>query len=146
MAVYTRIKVNMKPAGTVMKKLGVDSGGAVQQFHTANVLKRIQRFMPKNTGETIKIMVAQTDIRKPLILLNVPYGQFLYNGKLMVGDETGSPWARKYETKHVVEVPLQYNHSKNPLVGPFWDKRLVQAEGKAMEADLQRFIDRRAGK
>lgn len=155
MAVYTKIKVDMKPVGAIMKKLGVEEGGAVQVQHTKNVLHRIQRYMPMNTGQTIRIMVAQTRITKPEIVLRVPYAQYLYYGRVMVDAKTGKgpmniPGVglrfHKHATLKATDRDLAYNHSKNPLAGPYWDRRLVQAEGRAMAADLQRFVNRRAGK
>lgn len=155
MAIYTHIKLDMKPTGEILKRLGVSEAGAVQVFHTQNVLRRIQRYMPMNTGTTIKTMVSQTQIIKPEIVLKVPHAQYLYQGKVMVNDQTGKGPAKipgvglrykKGTTLKVIDRNLQYDHSKNPLAGPHWDKRLVQAEGKAMAADLQRFIDGRAGK
>lgn len=155
MAVYTHIKVNMKSTGAILRKLGVDERGAVQVQHTQNVLHRIQQYMPMNTGQTIRIMVAQTRVTKPEIVLRVPYAQYLYYGKVMVDAKTGKgprniPGVglrfHKHATLKATDRDLQYNHSENPLAGPYWDRRLVQAEGRAMEADLQRFIDRRAGK
>lgn len=94
---------------------------------------------------TIKVTIAQTDIHKPEIVTNPPYARFLFHGRLMVSDVTGSPWARKGETKHVVSRALTYGHGKNPLAGSRWDNALEAAEGAAMATDLQRYIDRKAG-
>ena len=60
----TRIKVEMKPVSTILTRLGVDRNGAVQMFHTKNVLRRIKRYMPFKTGATYKITVFRRCIRK----------------------------------------------------------------------------------
>lgn len=135
--------LEMHSAAQIIKDKGVDPGGDVQMFHTQNVLRRIIKYMPYQTGMTIKVTVAQTDVRRPLIVTNTPPARFLYHGKLMVSDVTGSPWARKGETKHVVNTPLRYSKTKNPKAGPYWDRALSAAEGPAMAADLQRFIRRK---
>ena len=114
-------------------------------FHTQNVLRRIVKYMPYQSGMTIKVTAAQTNIRKPLIVTDTPYARFLFQGKLMVSDVTGSPWARKGETKHVVNRPLDYTKTKNLKAGPFWDRALSTAEGPAMAADLQRYIKQKGG-
>lgn len=135
--------LEMRSRKEILQAKGVEPGGDVQTFHTQNVLRRILRYMPYDSGMTIKITVAQTNVRRPLIITNTPSARFLFHGKLMVSDVTGSPWARKGETKHVVDTPLVYTHTKNPKAGPYWDKALSAAEGPAMAADLQRFIRRK---
>lgn len=142
----TVAELEMNSVQQVLQDKGLDPGGDVQIFHTQNVLHRIVRYMPYKTGMTIKVTLAQTNIRKPQIITNMPDAQFLYRGKLMLGDVTNSPWAKKGETKHVVNTPLHYNKSKNPLAGPYWDRRLKMAEGKALAADVQRYINRKGGK
>ena len=115
----------------------------MQQFHTANVLRRLVKYMPMQSGMTAKVTVAQTDIRKPKIITNTPYARFLYEGKVMVSDVTGSPWARKGETKHVINKKLDYNKTKNALAGSRWDERLQAAEGGKLRADVQAYIKRK---
>ena len=127
----------------IIRDKGLDEQGDVQAYHTRNVLRRIVRYMPYQSGMTIKLTVAQTDVRRPLIVTDTPSARFLFNGKLMVSDVTGSAWARKGETKHVVNTPLDYTKTKNPKAGPHWDRAVTAAEGKAMTADLQRYIDRK---
>ena len=89
------VTVKMNPTPRIIKRIGLDASGHVQRFWTSTVLRRIVRYMPYQTGMTIKVTVAQTDINKPLIVTDTPYAKFLYHGKLMVSDVTGSPWARK---------------------------------------------------
>ena len=135
--------LEMHSTRQIMRDKGLDENGDVQTYHTRNVLRRIVRYMPYQSDMTIKITVAQTDVRRPLIVTDTPSARFLFNGKLMVSDVTGSPWARKGETKHVVNTPLNYTKAKNPRAGPHWDRAVSAAEGKAMVADLQRYIDRK---
>jgi len=136
MAVVGEVKVRMKPVNQILKDKGLTAGGDVQRFHTANVLRRIVKYMPYRTGATIKTMVAQTDINKPLIVLDVPHGRYIYHGKAMEGPPP----------KVVTDRPLIYTKTKNPLAGPYWDRALKAAEMPAMQADLQRYVNRKAGK
>lgn len=146
-----KVKVYLPTGKQLIRKKGLDASGHVQMFHTQNVLRRIQRYMPFKTGTTIKITVAQTDIRKPEIVTDVPYGQVLYRGKVMVDPRTGAAgfmtaegWrSRKGCTKVPTDRNLQYTRTKNPMAGPYWDRTLCACEGKAMAADLQRYINRR---
>ena len=52
MNVVGRVRVDMKPVKQIMKRLGIDARGDVQRFHTANVKRRIQKYMPYRTGAT----------------------------------------------------------------------------------------------
>lgn len=147
-----KIKVHMSPVSEIIRKKGLGRDGAVQMFHTQNVLRRIKKYMPFLSGATYKLTVAQTDIRKPEIITDVPYGKYLFYGKRMVNAKTGRGpvlipgvgyrYPRGAVLK-VTEKDLEYTRSKNPMAGPRWDRALSSAEGKAMAADLQRFVDRR---
>lgn len=147
-----KVKMYLPSAQKLIQSKGLSNDGAVQMFHTQNVLRRIKRYMPYLSGATYKITVAQTDIRKPEIVTDVPYGQYLYHGKVMVNAKTGKGPALipgvgyRYKKGTVLmqtDRNLTYTNTKNPKAGPYWDRTLVANEGKAMTADLQRFIDRR---
>lgn len=135
MEVTGRVRLIMNPAQTIINAKGLDPGGAIQQFHTANVLRRIVKYMPYRTGATIKLTVAQSPVHQTYIVTDVPFGKYLYHGKVMVGRAP----------KKVIDKDLVYTRTKNPEAGPYWDRRLMAAEGAAMRADLQRFIQRRQG-
>ena len=107
--------------------------------------------MPFVSGMTYKVTVAQTDISKPFIITDTPYAKYLFYGKVMVDPKTGAAgfmtsegWrSRKGGAKVLTGRDLQYNRTKNPNAGPRWDRALSAAEGKAMAADLQRYLKRR---
>ena len=147
------VSVKMNPTQKIIKRLGIDKSGDVQKFWTATVLRRIQRYMPFRTGETIRLTVAQTDINKPEIVTDVPYAQMLYHGKVMVDSKTGvagfltdDGWkSRKGSTKIPTGRDIQYTTTKNPEAGPYWDRRLKAAELPAMTKELQAYIDKKGG-
>lgn len=147
--------LKMNSIGKILKEKGLDNTGDVQMFHTQNVLRRITKYMPFRTGMTIKVTIAQTDIRKPEITTNVPYGQFLWRGKVMRNAKTGNGPSmvpgvglryRKGSVLKPVPRDIEYTKNKNKKAGPYWDKAVSTNEGDAMRADLQRFIDRRGGR
>lgn len=143
--------LEMNSVNTILRNKGLDKVGDVQQFHTANVLRRIKRYMPFVSGMTYKVTVTQTDISRPEIVTDTPYAKFLFYGKKMIdprinasGFLTPEGWrSRKGSVKVLTNEPLNYNRTKNPAAGPRWDLALSAAEGKAMAADLQRYINRR---
>ena len=124
------VRVDIKPVSQIIQDKGLSPSGDVQRFHTNNVLRRIQKYMPYRTGATIKMMIAQTDTANPEIVLDVPYAKYLYYGKAMEGRAP----------KRVTDRDLVYTKTKNPNAGQFWDRSLVAAEGDAMAEDVQRYL------
>lgn len=146
-----KVRMYLPTASQIIRRKGLSKDGAVQMFHTQNVLKRIKRYMPYRFGDTYKITVAQTNIRKPEIVTDVSYGQYLFRGKVMIDPKTGAAgfmtpegWrSRKGCVKVLTKRDLKYTTTKNPHAGPHWDRTLVAFEGRALAADLQRYINRR---
>ena len=144
------VKIILPAANQLIRRKGLAQDGRVQMFHTQNCLRRIKRYMPFLSGATYKITVAQTNIRKPEIVTDVPYARYLYYGKAMVNSKTGKgpaliPGVGYRYKKGTILKPtdrdLKYTTTKNPNAGPFWDRALVANEGKALVADLQRYIN-----
>lgn len=146
MNVVGRIKVDMAPVDQIMKRLGVTANGDVQKFHTANVRRRIQRYMPYRSGTMIKLMIAQSPVDEPFIHVGVPYAHFQYEGKIWIYPPTGSTYAPKYGMKEKTDRDLTYDKSKNPEAGAHWDRALMAAEGAVMQQELQDYVNMRARK
>lgn len=148
-----KVKLHLPSAAQIIRAKGFAADGAVQMFHTQNVLRRIKKYMHFRTGVTYKVTVAQTDIRKPQIVTDTRYAKYLFHGKVMIdpkinaaGFMTPEGWrSRKGCIKVLTNRDLQFFKGKNPQAGPRWDKTLSANEGRAMAADLQRFIDKRSG-
>lgn len=146
-----KVKLQLPSANQLIKSQGLASDGDVQMFHTKNVLQRIKRYMPYVSGATYKITVAQTDISKPEIVTDTPYARYIFMGKKMIDPQinasgflTPEGWrSRRGSVKVLTSENLNYNRTKNPAAGPRWDKAVVAAEGNAMVADLQRYINHR---
>ena len=148
--IKVKLKINSIPQ--TIRRLGLDASGDVQRFHTSNVLRRIKKYMPFVSGALYKMTVAQTDINKPLIATEAPQAGYLFIGKKMVNARTGKGPALipgvgfRYKRGTILKptnIPLNYTKTKNPHAGPRWDRALVAHEGKAMVADVQKYIDRR---
>lgn len=154
MNIVGEIKVNMAPMHTIMQRLGVTVHGDVQRFHTANVRRRIQKYMPYRSGATIKLMIIQSPADEPFINIDQPFARMLYHGKVMVDPKIGTAgfltangWrSRKGVPKVESNRPIQYNTTRNAKAGSFWDRRLIAAEGAAMQQDLQEYVNWRAGR
>ena len=152
MIVETKLNVDMKPVEEILARKGLNITGDVQQFHTANVLRRIVKYMPYRTGATIKIMQAQSPVDKPYINLATPYARYIHEGKVMVNAETGSgppvipnvgPRWRRGTKLRATDRPLTYTKTKNPEAGPRWGERLMAAESDAMLDDIKKYVQGR---
>ena len=53
-----RVTLDFPAAEEILQEVGLDEQGDTQMFHTKNVLRRIQKYMPYRTGATIKLTVA----------------------------------------------------------------------------------------
>ena len=147
-----KVKLYLPSAAKIIRSKGLGADGAVQMFHTQNVLRRIKKYMPFRTGATYKITVAQTDIHKPEIVTDTPYAKYLFHGKVMIdpkinaaGFLTPEGWrSRKGCVKVRTNRDLVFFRGKNPQAGPRWDLALSANEGRVMTVELQRYIDIRS--
>ena len=148
-AIVGSVKVDSRPGEEILRRKGLTVNGDVQRFHTANVLRRIVRYMPYRTGATIKLTQAQSPVSRPEINTFVPYARYLHEGKVMVNAETGQgpgvvpgvgPRWRRGDQLKATEQDLTYTVTENPEAGPFWGKRLQEKEGDAMLADLKNYV------
>lgn len=145
-----RVKVDIPAADQLIRRLGLHEDGDVQKFHTANVNRRIGRYMPHLTGslETkLKHIRSNTEIE-----VLGPYANYQYHGKVMVNAKTGNGPAyipgvglryKKGTILKVTDRKLEYTKTYNQKAGPFWDRALVAAEGDALTAELQEYANRR---
>ena len=147
-----KVKLYLPSAAKIIRSKGLGVDGAVQMFHTQNVLRRIKKYMPFRAGATYKITVVQTDIHKPEIVTDTPYAKYLFHGKVMIdpkinaaGFLTPEGWrSRKGCVKVRTNRDLVFFRGKNPQAGPRWDLALSANEGRVMTVELQRYIDIRS--
>ena len=62
------VKISLNSPARILRDHGLNKNGDAQRFHTANVLRRIQKYMPYRSGATIKLTIAQTDVNVPVIV------------------------------------------------------------------------------
>lgn len=84
------------------------------------VMTSMEPYMPMNTGmfrNVTKAMSAALAGSGKVVAAAPPMGRFLYEGKVMVDEQTGSPWARPGAKKVVTDRDLTYS---NPRATPHW--------------------------
>ena len=80
-------------------------------------------YMPMQTGQFINVtraMSAAIAGSGKVVAAAPPFGRFLYEGKVMVGERSGSPWAQKSERKVVTSRDLQYFKGAHPKAQSHW--------------------------
>lgn len=149
----TRIKVEMKPVDTILTRIGVDKNGDVQMQVTRIINNRITKYMPFRTGALatkLKRIKSPTEIE-----VAAPYALYIYYGKVMVNSKTGKGPAfipgigyryRKGTVLKATERDLNYDLTKHPKAGPFWDRRMMASEAAQIAHDIQVYVNRRGGK
>lgn len=94
--------------------------GKAQYALDSMVMTSMVPYMPHQTGTFInvtKAMSAAIAGSGTVVAAAPPMGRFLYEGKVMVDEQTGSPWARPGAKKIVTERDLTYS---NPKATPHW--------------------------
>ena len=80
------------------------------------VMKDTDKFVPALTGATSQM----THVEENTIVYPGPHSRFLYYGKVMIYEPTGSTWAPKYEHKVVTGRDLVMNKAMHPLATSHW--------------------------
>jgi hypothetical protein len=117
------LKIN--PTSQIKTRLGIQKGGDVHRFLTATCAKHIDKYVPMDKGN-----LADYKLTTNLIIYNVPYAEYQYNGM------------RKNGTRPVINRTLD----KHPLSTTYWDKRMVSAEMGNVEKEVKEYIKRRSKK
>lgn len=95
------------------------------------VMTSMVPYMPHQTGTFInvtKAMSASLAGSGTVVAAAPPMGRFLYEGKVMVDELTGSPWARPGARKIVTDRDLTYS---NPKATPHWFNTAKDKHGKS---------------
>ena len=76
------------------------------------IMTSMQPFMPRRDGTFINLTKEQSAAiagTGKVVAAAPPYGRFLYEGKVMIGERSRSPWAKKGEKKVVTDRDLTYS-------------------------------------
>lgn len=91
-----------------------------QYWLDSQIMTDMVPLMPHQTGTFINVTRAQSAALAgtgKVVAAAPPMGRFLYEGKVMIDPETGSPWARPGAKKIVTDRPLKYS---NLSAVPHW--------------------------
>lgn len=124
--------------------VSLNFGRFTQQFQTAQkwldaqVFNDTQPYMPMQTGTLINNSRAKSmeTLGKGEVCVGTPpYGRFLYEGKVMVDPETGSPFARPGVKKVLTNRNLTYS---NPKATAKWFETAKKNHGKEWVQEVKK--------
>lgn len=111
--------IKTKPLQTIYKELGLEEKGKVQQFLDKTVVEFLQPYVSFKSGAQEKSIKIATTLGSGRVIINVPYAQFQAGGKIMIGEKSHSPWARKGERKIITGKKLNYHSDALRGSNPF---------------------------
>lgn len=99
--------LKMKPLKNIYSSLGLEEKGKVQQFLGKTVADNLKKYVSFKSG-------VQESSVNPInggkqVIINVPYARFQAEGKVMIGVNSKSPWAKRGERKVVTGRKLTYH-------------------------------------
>ena len=116
------MKFTMRPTREILARRGLETKGKVQQYVDNEVLRLSSPYVPHAHGDLEESGRLATEIGSGEVNWNTPYARYQYYGKLMVGEKTGSAWARSGEKKVVTSKNLTYQGGG--LRGAKWFERM----------------------
>lgn len=94
-----------------MKRLE-DNFNRAQFALDSAIMTSMVPYMPRRSGQFINVtkgMSAALAGSGKVVAAAPPYGRFLYEGKVMIGEKSRSPWAKKGEKKEATGRNLTYS-------------------------------------
>ena len=99
--------LKMKPLKSIYSNLGLEEKGKVQQFLGKTVADNLKKYVSFKSG------VQESSVNSinggKQVTINVPYARFQAEGKVMIGVNSKSPWAKRGERKVVTGRKLTYH-------------------------------------
>ena len=111
------MSVTMKPVSFIKARLKVQPRGTAQVFLTATCVKAMDKYIPMDNGD----LRSNISLERDSVTYESPYAKYQYYGQR----EDGTHVVKNYTT---------------PGTGPYWDKRMISAEGDKIMKDLEKFI------
>lgn len=97
------------------------------------VMDSMVPYMPMQTGTFINVTRGMSQAiagSGKVVAAAPPMGRFLYEGKVMVGERSGSAYAKPAERKVVTEGKLDYSRHAHPNATDHWFDAAKDAHGK----------------
>lgn len=105
---------------------------SAQKFVDSECIRLMVPYTPMRNGIMMKSPVLGTKIGSGNIVYQSPYARFQYYGKVMVSRISGSPWARRGESKALTDKDLNYSKTRHPKAQRMWFEVMKADKGEAI--------------
>ena len=137
-------------------KVKIDMSRFEEQYRKAQyqldgaVMNSMVPFMPMENGTFVNVTRAASAALQGsgrVFAAYAPQGRFLYEGKGMVDEKTGSPWARKgakkvlvsqYSGKTRAKEALTYTKTKHPAAQAHWFDAAKEKDGETWIREVKK--------
>lgn len=138
--------VKFNSVGTIKTRLGIQKNGPAHKYFAERCRQRMnERYVPMDKTELVNNSRVDNSCN---IVYESPYAHYQYEGILYVDPKTEKGafynddygyWSRPGVKKKPTDRELNYHKVGT---GPKWDKRMVSAEMKNVEKEVQSYVDR----
>lgn len=126
-------------AGAILRKRGLGDSPRARIVLAETVARLSDQYVPFAPGDGNHMKDMRTVAPDgSTITYHGPYAHYQYVGELMVGEETGSAYAKSGEPKRYTGKPLQYQGA--PMRGKEWDKRMMADRGDEVVAAVAKCV------
>lgn len=106
--------------GKISKRLGLQKDGPAQAFLVESCYKHMDKYVPMRNGDLRNVV----ELSKNSVTYQSEYASYQYHGQR----KDGSAVVKNYTT---------------PGTGPYWDRRMLSAEGDKVATEVQNYIRRK---
>lgn len=129
-----------KPVKQIAKEA---TGGNRTLLFMANEAKRMmQPYVPAKNLVLAKNVRTYVESGVGVVHYLSPYARYQFKGFLMVSRITGSPWAKRGESKVLTGTRLNHSRSRSPLATSEWNKAMMTAKGREYRNAIQAYVRR----
>lgn len=127
-----KVDYQLDSVGALLRRRGLEPDGRVQQLFTIECARQMDPYVPMRQGTLKNTRFIGPDY----VEYRMPYAHYQYIGKLMVGVQSGSAWARSGELKRYVTPPVPLHYHGAPKRGALWNKRMWADKGRQIAAKI----------
>lgn len=126
-------------AAAILKARGLGESDMAQVLIAENVARLCDPYVPMSAGSGAHMKEQYTIAPDgSTITYQGPYAHFQYVGEVMVGVQTGSPYAKSGEPKRGTGRALEYHGA--PMRGKEWDKRMMADRGDELLKAVAKYV------
>ena len=118
----SKVTVTMRPTQEILARRGLDKCGRVQKYIDSEVLRLSAPYLPHDGGNLERNGRMSTEIGSGEVNYTAPQSRYLYHGKVMVGEQSRSAWAKPNEKKVVINKDINYQGGGKR--GAYWLERM----------------------